>query len=67
MIHITRHFFHSLLQHDSDLTREALSTLPSVSKFDILNTLPELQHDFSSLCNNVVQQAQSTALKTILS
>jgi hypothetical protein len=60
LIHITRHFFGGLLQPHPDLTREALSILPSVSKFDILNTLPELQHDFCALWNDVVQQAQSS-------
>jgi hypothetical protein len=62
LIHITRQFFHSLLQHDLDLavTRIALSLLPSVSKFDILNTLPELQHDFCALWNEIVQQVQSS-------
>src|SRR6267154_1863451 len=63
LIHIIRQFFHSLLQHDLDLTvttRIALSLLPSVSKFDILNTLPELQHDFCALWNEIVQQVQSS-------
>ncbi len=54
LIHITRHFFHS---PHPDITREALSILPSVSKFDILNTLPELQHDFCALWNDVVQSS----------
>ena len=63
LIHITRQFFHSLLQHDLDLTgttRTTLSLLPSVSKFDILNTLPGLQHDFCALWNEIVQQVQSS-------
>jgi hypothetical protein len=62
LIHITRQFFHSLLQHDLDLTvtRIALSLLPSVSKFDILNTVPELQHDFCALWNEIVQQVRSS-------
>jgi hypothetical protein len=60
LIHVTRHFFHRLLQPHPDLTREALSILPSVSKFDILNTLPELQRDFCDLWNEVVQQARSS-------
>ncbi|KAF8499577.1 hypothetical protein F5888DRAFT_87207 [Russula emetica] len=60
LIHITRHFFHGLLQPHPDLTREALSILRSVSKFDILNTLPELQRDFCDLWNEVVQQARSS-------
>ena len=59
LIHITRHFFHSLLQHDLDLTRKSSSILSSLSKFDILNTLPELQRDFCDLWNEVVQQARS--------
>ena len=63
LIHITRQFSHSFLQHDLDLTvitRIASSLLPSVSKFDILNTLPELQHDFCALWNEIVQQVQSS-------
>jgi hypothetical protein len=61
LIHITRHFFHDLLQRDSslDLTWKSLNILPSVSKFDILNTLPELQHEFCALWNEIVQQARS--------
>jgi hypothetical protein len=63
LIHITRQFFHTLLQYDLDLTmttRIASSLLPSVSKFDILNTVPELQHDFCDLWNEIVQQVQSS-------
>jgi hypothetical protein len=63
LIYITRQFFHNLLQHDLDptvTTRIASSLLPSVSKFDILNTLPELQHDFCALWNEIVQQVQSS-------
>jgi hypothetical protein len=57
LIHITRHFSDSL---GSDLTRKTLSILPSVSNFDILNTLPELQHNFCALWNEIVQQARSS-------
>jgi hypothetical protein len=57
LIHIARHFFDSLSQHDSGLTRMSLSILPSASKFDILDTLPELQHDFCALWDKVVQQS----------
>jgi hypothetical protein len=42
------------------VTRKALSLLPSVSKFDILNTLIELQHDFCALRNEIVQQVRSS-------
>jgi len=57
LIHLARHFFDSLLQPDSDITRMSLCILPSVSKFDILNTLPRLQHDFCALWNEVVRMA----------
>ena len=62
LIHITRQFFHTLLQHDLDptVTRIALKLLPSVSKFNILNTGPELQHDFCALWNEIVQQVRSS-------
>ena len=59
LIHIARLLFDGLLQDHPELTREALSVLPSVSKFNILNTLPELQHGFCALWNDVVRQAQS--------
>jgi hypothetical protein len=59
LIHIIRHFFLSLQLHP-DLTREAISILPSASKFDIRKTLPELQRDFCELWNEVVQQARNS-------
>ena len=58
LIHITRLFIHHLQPH-FDLTREALGILASVSKFDILNTLPVLQHDFCALWNVLVRQVHS--------
>jgi hypothetical protein len=60
LIQLTRHLFHDLLQHDLELTRKSLSLLSSLSKFDILNTLPELQRDFCHLWNEIVQQARSS-------
>ena len=60
LIHITRHILHSLLQHDSDLPKKSPSILSSLSEFDILNTLPELQCDFCHLWNEVVQQARNS-------
>ena len=70
LIHITRHFIDGLLQDHPDLTREALSILPSVSKFDIRDTLPELQHDFCALWNDIAQRqtghAESNSFKDIL-
>ena len=56
LIHITHQFF--LLQRDLDLTQKSLSILQSLSKFDILDSLPELQHEFCALWNKIVQQAQ---------
>ena len=58
LIHITRHLFQSLLKGDLDLTRTPLPLLPSVSRFDVLGTLPELQHEFCGLWNEIVQQAR---------
>jgi len=59
LIHITRQFFDSLLQRGLDLTRKSLSIiLPSLSKFDILNPLPELKRDFCALWNEIVQKAR---------
>ena len=60
LIHITRKFFHSLLQHDLELTRNSLTILSSLSKFDILNTLPELQHEFCALWDEVYKQARQS-------
>ncbi|KAI0267588.1 hypothetical protein BGY98DRAFT_1023217 [Russula aff. rugulosa BPL654] len=60
LIHITRLLFDGLLEDHPDLTREALSILPSISKFDIRDTLLELQHDFCALWNDVVRQVQSS-------
>ena len=37
----------------------ALKVVGSISNFDICNTLPELQHDFCAMWNDLVQEAQS--------
>jgi hypothetical protein len=58
LIHITRKFFHSLLRRDSDLTRRSLTILSSLSKFDIIGTLPELQQDFCALWDKVDNQSR---------
>ena len=58
LIHITRQFFYGLRQRDSDLIRKSLRVLPSLSKFDILNALPELRHKFCALWNKIVEQAR---------
>jgi hypothetical protein len=37
----------------------ALGVVANLRKFDICNTLPELQHDFCAMWNQIVQEAQS--------
>jgi len=50
LIHFTRH---------ADLSKSfALDVVRSLSKFDIRNTLPELQRDFCAVWNEVVREAQ---------
>jgi hypothetical protein len=47
LIHITRHLLYSLTEGTNrDLAQESLSILPFISKFDVLNTLLVLQHNF---------------------
>ncbi|KAI9510077.1 hypothetical protein F5148DRAFT_636534 [Russula earlei] len=58
LIHVTRHLFRSILKGDLDLTRRSLRCLPAVARFDILNTVPELQREFCALWNEIVDQAQ---------
>jgi len=58
LIHFIRQVLHPLIRRDSDLTEEYLRILPSVSNLDILNTLPELQHEFCALWNETVRDAQ---------
>jgi len=58
LIHITRHLLCSLTEGTNrDLARESLSILPFISKFDVLNTLLALQHDFCTLWDSVIHQA----------
>jgi hypothetical protein len=59
LIHITRHLFDSLREGHQDLARESLCILPSVSKFNILDALPELKHEFCNLWNLIVGQTQN--------
>ena len=39
--------------------------LSSLSKFDVCNTLPELQDDFRTLCNEIAQEARNQGLSSI--
>ena len=50
-IHVTRRCLRSGPFHYSDVLEE-------LSKFDIRNTLPGLQHDFCTLWNEIVQEAR---------
>ena len=56
------------------VTREALRTgrlkrdiLESLSLFDVRNTLPQLQHDFCALWNEVVQEARNERTSNVFS
>jgi hypothetical protein len=52
LINTLRRLFHSFLRGDLDLTLDPFRLLPSVTKFDIQDTLPELQRDFCSVERN---------------
>jgi hypothetical protein len=52
LLHFTRH-----TDRSKYLSYDVLKKLPI---FDICNTLPELQHDFCAMWNQVVQQVQSS-------
>ena len=58
LIHFIRQVLHPLLRGDSDLAGQSLRILPSVSKFDILNTFPELRHEFCALWNEIIRQVR---------
>ena len=57
IIHITRHFFHGLLQHHPDLTQKSSSILSSLSRFKILHGLlqphPDLTQKSSSILSSL--------------
>jgi hypothetical protein len=60
LLHVIRNLFHSV--HPSWDT----NILRVLSQFDILNTLPHLQHDFCSLWNEIVREAHNTRPYSIL-
>ncbi|KAI0246404.1 hypothetical protein BJV78DRAFT_1254830 [Lactifluus subvellereus] len=55
LIYITRQIFRSLFDANRELAYASSYIVPLVSKFDIRNTLPELQHDFCALWNEIVR------------
>ncbi|KAI0246416.1 hypothetical protein BJV78DRAFT_1254894 [Lactifluus subvellereus] len=60
LIHITRLSFRSLGDWDDrDMVDESSYILPSLSNFDIRNTLPELQQDFRDLWYEIDREAQN--------
>ena len=53
LLHVTRNLFHSTVPlWDSNILR-------MLSQFDIHNTLPQLQHDFCTLWNEIVTEAHN--------
>jgi Family of unknown function (DUF6535) len=61
LIHIARQIF---LSANRDLVPEPHNILRSVSQFDVRNTLPELQHDFCALWNEIVLEVQTKGAYT---
>jgi Family of unknown function (DUF6535) len=58
LIHITRPLFRLCLGDISNMVSYLWDILPRISKFDIENTLPALQHDFCALWNEITREAQ---------
>ena len=62
--HITRMILRSF-RTDHDTAYISSRIFPSITQFDIRQTLPELQHDFCALWNEVVQAARDTSSHSI--
>jgi Family of unknown function (DUF6535) len=60
LIQITRQFLPSYLGGDAWMASALLHILPSISKFDIKNTLPGLRHDFCALWNEIALEASKS-------
>jgi Family of unknown function (DUF6535) len=59
LTHITRLLFRACLKDIKGMTSCLYYILPLISKFDIRHTLPELQHDFCDLWNEITREAQT--------
>jgi hypothetical protein len=59
LINILRRLFNYLLHGDLDLALDPFRLLPSLTDFDIQDTLPELQRDFCALWNEILRQARN--------
>ncbi|KAH9970218.1 hypothetical protein BGW80DRAFT_1254096 [Lactifluus volemus] len=57
LIHITRPLFRLCLKDVEKMSYVLLYLLSCISKVDIRNTLPTLQHDFCALWNEIVREA----------
>ncbi len=64
LIHITRHIFCSLFGISRELAHASSIILQSLSNFDVQGTLPELQHDFCALWNEIAQEARGSGRYT---
>jgi hypothetical protein len=62
LTYITRQVIHSL-GDNRDMAASSASILPSLSKFDVRNTLPELQSRFSALWDEI-EQAPNDPVRT---
>ena len=60
LIHIARHIFRSLFGISRELAHASSIILQPLSKFDVQGTLPELQHDFCALWNEIAQEARGS-------
>jgi hypothetical protein len=61
-VHIIPPFFHLSLEDDHNTSSFLLLILECISKFDIQNTLPGLQHVFCTLWNEIVLEARKSEL-----
>jgi Family of unknown function (DUF6535) len=64
LTHITRQFFRFYLPSPSELPVMG-SIEEMISKFDLRNTLPELQHDFCALWNEIILKARENETRRI--
>jgi hypothetical protein len=64
LIYITRQIVHSGVGDDLDQGMAHASTfiLPTLSRFDIRNTLPELQRDFLTLWDEIDREARNNTV-----
>jgi Family of unknown function (DUF6535) len=62
-IHITYQFFRFYIERQLPYSG-LVFILPIISKFDIQNTLPGLQHDFCALWNEVTQEARDSGFNS---